>query len=63
MANLEDNPHVKLVALDITDAKSVFAAREKISTEEVASWTVYIIMLACDLLAWLSTTMRTKDKL
>ena len=34
MANLEGNPHIKLLALDITDAKSVFAAREKISTEQ-----------------------------
>ena len=34
MANLEGDPHIKLLALDITDAKSVFAARERISAEQ-----------------------------
>ena len=34
MANLEGNPNVKLLALDITDAKSVFAARKQISIEQ-----------------------------
>ncbi|KAJ5470997.1 hypothetical protein N7530_008354 [Penicillium desertorum] len=34
MANLEGNSNVKLLALDITDAKDVFAAREQISVEQ-----------------------------
>lgn len=34
MANLEGNAHIKLLALDITDSKSVFAASERISTEQ-----------------------------
>lgn len=34
MANLEGRPNVKLLALDITDAKAAFAAREQISAEQ-----------------------------
>lgn len=34
MANLEGNPNIKLLALDITDRTSVFAAREQISKEQ-----------------------------
>lgn len=34
MANLQDKPNIKPLALDITDAKTVFAAREQISAEQ-----------------------------
>lgn len=34
MANLEGNPNIKLLALDITDTKGVFASREQISAEQ-----------------------------
>ncbi|KAH8629565.1 hypothetical protein IG631_16822 [Alternaria alternata] len=34
MANLEGNPNIKPLALDVTDGKSVFAARDKITFEQ-----------------------------
>ncbi|KAF2008859.1 NAD(P)-binding protein [Aaosphaeria arxii CBS 175.79] len=34
MANLKGNPNIKLLALDVLNAKSVFAAREQISVEQ-----------------------------
>lgn len=34
MANLEGKPNIKLLAMDITDAKGVFAARDQIYAEQ-----------------------------